>query len=237
MYGLKACKQYLLGRQLVIRTDHSALQWLRKTHEPTAQLARWLVFIEQFDFDVLHRPGSRHGNADGLSRKQVEADEADGIVRGGCGDAPSDEPDDSPGVLDDSAGEHPGLPSEPLADLQLLDREIGPIVRLRLQQAETPDIDQVLPFSEASKMLHGQWFQLELVDGVLYRRWSGKEGKPAVLQLLVPATLHHDFISPAHTGMCGGHLSVRRTLDQVQRRGFWLSWRRDVRRFCRLRPN
>ena len=65
-------------------------------------------------------------------------------------------------------------------------------------------------------MLHRHWFQLELVDGVLYRRWSGKEGKPAVLQLLVPATLRHDFISRAHTGMCGGHLGVRRTLDQVQ---------------------
>ena len=50
MYGLK---QYLLGRHFVIRTDHSALQWLRKTPEPMAQLARWLVFIEQFDFDVL----------------------------------------------------------------------------------------------------------------------------------------------------------------------------------------
>ena len=104
-----------------------------------AQLARWLVFIEQFDFDVLHRPGWRHGNADGRSRKPVEFDEADGMVRGGCGDAPSDEPEVSPGVLDDSAGEHPGLPSEPLADLQLLDPEIGPIVRLRLQQAEKPD--------------------------------------------------------------------------------------------------
>ena len=73
-------------------------------------------------------------------------------------------------------------------------------------------------------MLHGQWLQLELVDGVLYRRCSGKEGKPAVLQLLVPATLRHDFITRAHTGMCGGHLGVRRTLDQVQRRGFWLGW-------------
>jgi len=86
-------------------------------------------------------------------------------------------------------------------------------------------------------MLHGQWLQLELVDGVLARRWSGKDGKPAVLQLLVPATLRHDFISRAHTGMCGGPLGVRRTLDQVQRRGFWLGWRRDVRRFCRLCSN
>jgi len=51
--GLKTFKQYVLGRQFVIRTDHAALQWLRKTPEPMGQLARWLTFIEQFDFEVI----------------------------------------------------------------------------------------------------------------------------------------------------------------------------------------
>jgi len=37
--------------------------------------------------------------------------------------------------------------------------------------------------------------------------------------------------------MCGGHLGVRRTLDQIQRRAFWFGWRRDVRRFCQQCPN
>ena len=53
-YGLKAYKQYLLGRFFHVRTDHSALQWLRRTPEPMDQLARWLVFIEQFQFGVSH---------------------------------------------------------------------------------------------------------------------------------------------------------------------------------------
>jgi len=33
------------------------------------QLACWLIFIEEFDYDVLHRDGRRHTNADGLSRR------------------------------------------------------------------------------------------------------------------------------------------------------------------------
>jgi len=66
VYGLKAYKQYLLGRFFHVRTDHSALQWLRRTPEPIGQLARWLVFIEQFQFGVSHRSGTQHGNADGL---------------------------------------------------------------------------------------------------------------------------------------------------------------------------
>jgi len=33
------------------------------------QLAKWLTLIEQYDYEVAHRPRKRHGNADGLSRK------------------------------------------------------------------------------------------------------------------------------------------------------------------------
>jgi len=35
----RAFRQYLLGRQFVVRTDHSALQWLRSTPEPIGQQA------------------------------------------------------------------------------------------------------------------------------------------------------------------------------------------------------
>ena len=33
--------------------------------------------------------------------------------------------------------------------------------------------------------------------------------------------LRTDFIRRAHEGMCGWHLGVKRTLDQIQRRGYW----------------
>jgi len=65
----KAIRQYLLGRQFVIRTDHSALQWLRSTPEPIGQQVRWCETLEKFDFKIVHRPGRLHGNADAFSRK------------------------------------------------------------------------------------------------------------------------------------------------------------------------
>jgi len=40
VYGLKQCRQYLLGRKFVVRTDHAALIWLRHTPESMPQLAR-----------------------------------------------------------------------------------------------------------------------------------------------------------------------------------------------------
>ncbi len=74
VYFMKAFRQYLLGRKFLLRTDHSALQWLRRTPTPIGQQARWLSVVEEFDFEIQHRPGSRHVNADALSRRPHRVD-------------------------------------------------------------------------------------------------------------------------------------------------------------------
>ena len=67
--ALKAFKQYLLGRHFTVRTDHSALQWFRRSKEPIGQLGRWLETMEEYDYDIQFRPATKHGNADALSRR------------------------------------------------------------------------------------------------------------------------------------------------------------------------
>ena len=42
----------------------------------SGQYARWAMILQEFDFDVLHRPGKQHQNADALSRLPA-ADVAD----------------------------------------------------------------------------------------------------------------------------------------------------------------
>ena len=69
IFGLKRFRQYLIERKFVIRTDHSALQWLRRTPESIAQAGRWLTLMKEFQFEVQHRPGTKHQNADALSRQ------------------------------------------------------------------------------------------------------------------------------------------------------------------------
>jgi hypothetical protein len=53
-----------------MRTDHTFLQWLKNFKEPYDQTARWLEILERFDYKIMHKPGKRHGNADGLSRQR-----------------------------------------------------------------------------------------------------------------------------------------------------------------------
>ncbi|CAG2215713.1 unnamed protein product [Mytilus edulis] len=53
----------------LVRTDHGALNWLLRFKNPEGQMARWLEVLNTYNFEVQHRPGRLHGNADGLSRR------------------------------------------------------------------------------------------------------------------------------------------------------------------------
>jgi len=53
----------------VVRTDHISLKWLMTFRNLEGQLARWLEQLQQYNFEINHRKGSLHSNADGLSRR------------------------------------------------------------------------------------------------------------------------------------------------------------------------
>ena len=70
IYALKQFRHYLAGgERFLLRTDHGALTSLFKVPVPISQEANYLNFLSQFNFDIQHRPGTQHGNSDGLSRR------------------------------------------------------------------------------------------------------------------------------------------------------------------------
>ena len=69
---VKYFRHYLYGKQFTIRTDHSSLRWLLKFKNPEGQLARWLEILSMYDMTIEHRAGTKHRNADSLSRRPCE---------------------------------------------------------------------------------------------------------------------------------------------------------------------
>ena len=67
--SLKSFHHYLYGCNFKVRTDHISLRWLMSFKNLEEQLARWLERIQQYTFEIVHRSGKSHGNADGLSRR------------------------------------------------------------------------------------------------------------------------------------------------------------------------
>lgn len=69
VWATKQYRCYLLGRKFKLITDHAALRWLLSLRDPSSRLTRWSLRLAEFDYDVEHKPGKKHSNADALSRQ------------------------------------------------------------------------------------------------------------------------------------------------------------------------
>jgi transposase InsO family protein len=72
-HTVKTFFPYLFGTTFTIVTDHASLKYLMGKREPTGRLARWSLYLQQFDMEIHYRPGKLHQNADALSRCPVYA--------------------------------------------------------------------------------------------------------------------------------------------------------------------
>ena len=68
IWAIKHFEQYLGLLPFQVITDHSALKYLQTAKVPTGRRARWIMYLQQFDFEITHRPGKDNKNADALSR-------------------------------------------------------------------------------------------------------------------------------------------------------------------------
>ena len=65
---VKRFKAYLWGRHVLIRTDHASLKYIKTQNNPDDQFARWVERLEEILYTIEIRKGTKHCNADGLSR-------------------------------------------------------------------------------------------------------------------------------------------------------------------------
>ncbi|GFV49636.1 transposon Tf2-9 polyprotein [Trichonephila clavipes] len=69
--ALKQFRVYLLGQHFKIVNDCSAFQKTMQKKELITRIARWALQLEEFDFEIEHRAGSRMKHVDALSRYPV----------------------------------------------------------------------------------------------------------------------------------------------------------------------
>jgi hypothetical protein len=63
----------LWGRPLKLIVDHAALRWLHTMKDtieggPASRLMRWILKLQEYQFEVEHKAGKDHTDADGVSR-------------------------------------------------------------------------------------------------------------------------------------------------------------------------
>ena len=62
-----------------------------------------------------------------------------------------------------------------LAEQQQADSKLGPLMKLRLRSEQKPTITELSTESEVAKRMLNQWEQLEVREGLVYRRAEGKD--------------------------------------------------------------
>ena len=253
VYGLKKYRQYLLGRPIIVRTDHAALTYLKKTPEPIGQQGRWLDLLGEFDITIQHRPGRVHGNSDALSRRPCDRDgrpwckQCTWSPQPDVHTTPSDaihaigavSTSDQPAVSRDAV-----TVDEPDKDhtaIEETERNVETLLSsdsLRAAQAADdelstiitlvanqtePDPATIRQYPETARILLAQWTSLFVVEGVLYRRFHLPDGSTRFLQIVLPTSLRRAYIERLHAEL--GHFGQVKTCAAVARRVYFPGWR------------
>ena len=73
-YALDKFCAYLVGFDIVIFTDHSALKYLLTKKNSKARLIRWVLLLQEFNFQIKDKKGVENVVADHLSRLTIAHD-------------------------------------------------------------------------------------------------------------------------------------------------------------------
>ena len=66
--ALNHWRPYFSGKAFDIVTDHQSLTWLPGLKKLRGRLARWILALQDYEFEINYKLGKRHSNADTLAR-------------------------------------------------------------------------------------------------------------------------------------------------------------------------
>ena len=94
-----------------------------------------------------------------------------------------------------------------------------------------PSWQEVAPSSQTLKAYWSQWDSLVLEDDLLKRNLESDDGSDNRMQLVIPRSRVSEVLGYVHDGTSGGHLGVRKTLQRVRERFYWVNCGDDVRKW------
>ena len=223
--SIKSFHQYLYGRKFLVRSDHVSLRWLMSFKELEGQLARWLERLQQYDFEVLHRKGVAHKNADSLSRRPCAENKCNY-----CSKVELKENRDSFDLVRRIVFEENDF--KKFREQQLNDQAIAVILQGK-EVGRRPSLQEISLLEVSAKIYWTLWDALIIKNGVLYRKWIAPNLKTEVLQIVVPRNRINQILEEAHDSPVGGHFGVNKTLEKIRKRFYWATCKSDVENWCR----
>jgi len=76
LLAIKKWRQYLLGREFIIKIDHKPLKYLLEQRLDTEAQHTWLLKLHNYKFVVEYKKGRKNVVANSLSRREEVEDKA-----------------------------------------------------------------------------------------------------------------------------------------------------------------
>ena len=237
-------RSYLRGAKFTIHTEHKSLVWLHHFKYTEGMMARWLHTLQQFQFIIVHRAGSDHGNADGLSR--APTDPCRQCTRVDCPQVDTsvviaDQPFDAVSVGDSEDSDLIPLKSgenwiaQLEYDLSRPASQSGEVFSITALQLKDPMCATLLKWIRSDAF--PPWTEVKSLCPELQFLWHHKNNLSAdangvlwilQLQLLVPKPGRERLFLAYHASLIGGHLGRNRTLARLSQRFYWSGMADDV---------
>ncbi|MEM7282731.1 MAG: RNase H-like domain-containing protein [Pseudomonadota bacterium] len=246
VWAIELFRHYLYGRKFIVRTDHRALKWLMKREHGT-RVTRWVMRLQEYDFEVFHRAGTASSNADGLSRNPLPSTN------------PYGEDDIEPLYCNVATGSGEQKPSAGLPDGTLFGGCGGHCLSADGVEAPKDDHERregsfelrlVKDYYEAENKQ--EWFKETFLkykdesysklvtnenfyekDGLVYldvrKKPVKKVGEERVDKLVVPQKLVDFVLYLHHNTLLNSHQGRKRTLSAISRRFYWKRMSQDCR--------
>jgi hypothetical protein len=203
VYSFKKFRHYLLGYKVIFHTDHDSLKYLVNKPDLSGRIATWILFLQEFNYEVVIKSDKANSNADYLFRQRGEESVAD--ISAEVPDEVPDLPEVAVFHLDDEA-----------------ESDFQDIINY-LVKSEFPD-----HFTrEEKEIFQRKVAPYSLIKGILF-----KLGADEQLRRCLEGTDWKKVIESLHSENSGGHFASVNTVNRIRTAGYWWPYmNRDVKSF------
>ena len=74
VYSINKFRHYIIGYEVFVHTDHSAIRFLMNKPITNGRVTRWLLLLQEFNITVIDRPGKENLVVEFISHMQHNGD-------------------------------------------------------------------------------------------------------------------------------------------------------------------
>ena len=222
-FALKKLDCWLRGTKFKLITDHKSLTYLmaKRIDEMKPAVARKVIFLQQYDFEMVHKMGRSIFYVDNLSRWTRD-------------DVDNEYEDIEPeiNVIHDNI-----VQKQTPLDLNELGLKDVTLDKVRVLQKHDMFFNGMYQYLDSGVLPRDKTIarrikthkELYVIDNnLLYHIWTSRSAHIVHKQLCIPVELRRTVLSILHDTKLAGHKSVNKMFHEAISRIFWNSMYRDM---------